>query len=227
MLYFVTQSMYICYYHAHTYVYVLSNRRTAPARYLSIRGMRSLSRLRTPLYILKSWWFATLRIVRVARHAAESSMRRGTAVDVNEPIERTQTMPPPGCAPSCAVAYIRRAARRSPSSFLPPRPPSRRDVRSRSSLFLSLFLSPRQERFINAPRRERARGYARWKSQTYARKTRESTPCIFTHNSERREWLMKNIWIKRAVLTCPVIVGPAPMLNYYLEWEEGEEGRRK
>ena len=34
------------------------------------------------------------------------------------------------------------------------------------------------------------------------RRPRESiTPCIFTHNSNRK-WLMKNIWIKRAVLTC-------------------------
>lgn len=78
----------------------------------SIRGVcdrSSRNRLRPPVYIVKSRWFA-----RIARVAAESSMRRGTAADVNEPIERTQTMPPLGCAPSCAVACIRRAARRSP-----------------------------------------------------------------------------------------------------------------
>lgn len=159
------------------------------------------------------------RIARVARHAAESSMRRGTAADVNEPIERTQTMPPLGCAPSCAVACIRRAVRRSPRSFLPPRSssPTRRP-------FPFLSFSPRQERFINAPRRERARGYALWESQTSARKTRESiTPCVFTHNSEH-EWLMKNIWIKPTVLTCrPVIVGSAPMLNHHPGWEGGWE----
>jgi len=130
-------------------------------------------------------------------------------------------MPPPGCAPSCAVACIHLVARRSPCSFLPPRSffPVRHSFPSislspslslslSSSLSLSLsLLSPSLFLYLSSLGRRNLltrHGASVHENPCVGshRRPRESiTPCIFTHNSNRK-WLMKNIWIKRAVLTC-------------------------
>lgn len=60
-----------------------------------------------------------MRIARVAAARRESSMYLGIAADVNEPIERTQTMPPL-YVPSCVVG-IRCARTASLRPFLPSR----------------------------------------------------------------------------------------------------------
>lgn len=96
-----------------------------------------LSQSIIPVYILKSWWLTIPRIARVARHAAESSMRRGTAADVNEPIERTGKR----CRRLVAPLRVRWRASAARLAALHARfflhvLLSRRDVRSRFSLSL-------------------------------------------------------------------------------------------
>lgn len=203
--------------------YIFHNRKIIKTKYLNICGMydRSFRIDYTCLHLEIPWWFA---ISRIARYAAESSMRRGTAVDVNEPIERTGKR----CRRLAAPLRVRWRASAARLAVLHARfflhvLLSRRDVRSR----FSLSLLGRRD-LLTRHGASVQRGYARWESQTSARKTRESiTPCIFTHNSEH-EWLMKNIWIKRTVLTCrPVIVGLAPMLNHYSGWRGMAENDRQ